>query len=415
MELISNLKKEILPLLELKINRKLTEVEHDHVIKIIKKVIALNSSLPMKQLYKVILPLSLEYLENISVDIQQYLLAQIKISDDNSPNILDTSSPAVEHKSQINVNKILGLTKDNIRSLLNPNGNLRKAYILLDSRYKASISDDQTQISWNFINSTNTIDGSVNSNTDIKNIISMKVYDFFLPVNVESLELTGRMTLLIHEFASQSFVAHEERKFHFIGQADPYAVNSSGTLPLSLIRFNPRYESSGLFERDRILDMNDGVFKFNKPIKRLETLTISMTSYAFVGGGYDPTNLWGLFQFPPENYPLTYINNSIISTTDNQFFYTGGTKSTRVFINNFNTNNPVVDAQLIALMNNPLGLCATPIAPAFLLQYLLQYEDQQTGILHDLPHTMFGVQSPTTMYMEAFRILIPLEFTFIVD
>jgi hypothetical protein len=415
MDNIILLKKEILPLLESKINRKLTELENEHVIKIIQKTVNKNTSIPINQLYKVIIPLTIEYLENVSIDIQQYLLAQLKISDDDPTHVLTDKYRISEHKSNININKILGLTKDNIRTLLNPNSNLRKAYLLLDRRYKASENDAKTITSWNFINSTNVIQGSVNSNTDIQNIIGMRVYDFFLPIDVTSLEITGRMSLLIYEFSSQAFIAHEERKFHFLGQADPYAVDTTGSLPIVLVRFNPRYESSGLFERDRILDMNSGIFRFNQPIKRLETLTISLTSNKNATDPPDDTNLWSLLPMPQEYYPVTYLGSSIIQTTSNQFFFTGGTKSTRVFINNFTTNNPTADAQLITLMNNKNGLCATPIAPAFLFQYLLQYEDPQTGVLINLPNVMLGVQSATTMYMEAFRVLIPLEFTYIVE
>jgi hypothetical protein len=155
------------------------------------------------------------------------------------------------------IGKLLGIgTADEAVRILNPKSQYKRNHILLDSRYR--IVDEQAPVNissfkWNYIQkSQSTAEGSVNVIGNVRDIIGLRIYPFRIPYTDNADNKYSRISLLIQELSAQTFIAHENRKFHFM-------LNSA--------------IDSGFINLDA--DVYNGYFWFEKPITTLDTLTIS--------------------------------------------------------------------------------------------------------------------------------------------
>ena len=184
-----------------------------------------------------------------------------------STNVVDEQStiktniakiPVKETINKTTINSLLGLkSADDAARILNPSSQYKKNYMLLDSRYRNVANQSPDNIinySWNYVQKNQeTTPGSVNVIGNVRDIIALQIHPFRIPYSATADNRYSRISVLIDELSSQSFIAHENRKFHWLMQS---AIDSQ-FIDLS----NDNYK--------------DSFFIFEKPITTLETLTLS--------------------------------------------------------------------------------------------------------------------------------------------
>ncbi len=162
---------------------------------------------------------------------------------------------------KLNVNKFLGINDlSELKMLFNPSSMLVHYYLVLDSDYRDTTNENSTNITkfkWNYTPTQSTIErGFCNSVGVIRDIIGMRMYQPRVPYKSTMDTDAKRVSILIEEFAAQSFIAENGRRFHFILR--PEFVSGATSIELSTE------------------DYNDGIFNFRKPITKLDTVTISL-------------------------------------------------------------------------------------------------------------------------------------------
>jgi hypothetical protein len=101
---------------------------------------------------------------------------------------------------------------------VNPDSLVRDAYIYVDSRYRenAEYGKSFQTIQWTLMFDPSTLPGVVNTVAPIRDIIQIEMWDFVMPYIEAGDTANRRITVLINEFNTQSFVCHENRQFHFV-------------------------------------------------------------------------------------------------------------------------------------------------------------------------------------------------------
>jgi len=267
------------------------------------------------------------------VNIHDLLKQEIGASNEDVNVSADTLSNQQSFTTQVTNNfanavdiaSILGTKSlDAFKSMFSAGGGVKTAYLLLDTRYRVLDNDGRNQFKWNFSSTSNTIQGSVNAIGDIENITAMRVAPFKMPYNTQGDNDYDRITMNIQEFSAQSFIAQENRRFHFMFPT---------------------------FVSDRYINMVlprdiDGEYKFTQPITRLDSITIDFAS------PLDPL----IFDTDRRNMLLTsYGTITTFMAADNHNLETGDL----VYITNFTTANPNLDTPIISAINNVNGVVAT--------------------------------------------------------
>jgi hypothetical protein len=246
---------------------------------------------------------------------------------DVTTQITSSFSNQTEISSFLGAKNIMDLLK-----IVNPTQVSQTTSILLDTRYRILDDDGTKSFRWNFVNNNNTLQGTVNAIGDIRDIIAIKVFPFKMPYSARADNNYDKITMNIEEFSAQSFIGHEDRKFHFM--FDTKVTDR-------WIKLNAR-------------DNNGGIFKFKNPITRIETLTLTF------GSPLQPI----IFDIDRKNmniYSYSDANSikkttSIISNSPHNL-ETGDL----VYISNFVTRNLVLDSKVISDINNIYGNTITKI------------------------------------------------------
>lgn len=209
--------------------------------------------------------------DNPNYIIDQYKANEIsqditQKSIENENNVSNESTTQLPNKINIipNIENLLGMKNANeaVR-ILNPDSRLRKNYMVLDSRYR-NINNQNTntitgqieKFSWTFNLSTYAINGSVNTIGTVRDIVALHIFPFRIPYTESGDNKYSRISLLIEEFSAQSFIAHEDRKFHFMLQS----------------------QIDGTFINLLTDQFNNGYYYFAKPITTIENITITFGS-----------------------------------------------------------------------------------------------------------------------------------------
>jgi hypothetical protein len=311
----------------------------------------------------------------------------------NAKTEVVVSQPAAPTKSreQLDLQNLLGMrTSEEAVRVLNPAALHRKNYLMLDSRYRILTSNDTNgiqQFSWNYIlKSQIEGQGSVNIIGNVRDIIAIRVYPFRIPYVESADNKYSRVSVFIEELAAQSFLAHEDRKFHFMlkSEIDSDFIN---------------------LETDKY---NDGFFHFEKPITTLNTLTISFGSPLEKITFENDRGWCGIdyFSLAPLTLITTYDSNAIPSTTLNHNLTNGD----RVYFELFNAGaiNPLLVQQvkindnIISGMNKTDGFLITVVNPT---QFSIAFD---TSL----------IQNPTSeirfrVFFGSKRIFLPIELTYI--
>lgn len=298
---------------------------------------------------------------------------------DTSNSIYDrvyTSSSKPKNKSG-EVNSFLGLSKpiDVMRSL-NPKGLLKKNYFLLDSRYKNATSTNNRFI-WDYSNDKTQQTGTVNVIGNVRDIVALRIYPFRLPYVNSADSKHRRISLLVHEFASQSFFAHEDRRFHFMLET---------SIDNQFIDCNP-YEQ------------NDSYYYFEKPFTTFTSITVSFGSPLNTIEFENDSDKCSADYFGIA--PLTQITTQTSHNLQN---------GDRVYFSNFNVGDldPILVEQIKInniiknTINRPSGFIITVIDNT---NFSINFDS--SDIQNPIPGLLFDV------YYDSKRFYIPFEVEYI--
>jgi hypothetical protein len=263
------------------------------------------------------------------INIHELLKNEIGVSTDkefDTFNIGDIDTKFTDEivsnfTNQVDVTSFMGSNNIiDLQKLFNPELVKKKAYITLDTRYRRLENDGTTEFVWNFSNNEIIVQGSVNAIGNIENITAMRIYPVRIPYNSQADNEYNRVSLYISELSAQSFLNHENSRYHFL--------------------FN-------LVVRDRWIELcpenfNDGYFYFRNPITRLETLTVSFGA-PLSTINFDPDRL--SFQV------ISYGTTTQFQSTSSHNIETGDL----VYISNFTTFNSGANNSIIGSVNSENG------------------------------------------------------------
>lgn len=300
----------------------------------------------------------------------------------------------------INIVSILNLDLNETRKLLNPKSCERKAYVVLDRKNRSSQSDDRTLTTWIFQNNYNMQQGSTNALGFIRDITSIKIFDYYMRVSDSKYQSDQMIqTVLIPELQAQSFIAPETRKFHFWGKM--WTNDSVVVAPTYLTSFTRGADVVGSLEYlYRLQDGNNGVFSFKTPIQTLNTLSLTFGS---------PYTLMPLNQ---DYFRFAYISGGVgsfvIETATDHNIPIGD--SDRIYIDSFNTDN-VADATLIQLLNRP------PDDIVYVGQAITDTQliiTPPNNVVENITFpNLVGSQTSGNVYLDYFRFWINFEITYL--
>ena len=238
--------------------------------------------------------------------------------------------PAVPATMLMDIGSILGFrSMSDLQKVFMPSLVKRFTYILLDTRYRILENSGTRSFSWNFINNEIINQGTVNAIGSIRDITCIRIYPIKIPFVRGASNIYSRVTMFIEEFAAQSFIAQENRRFHFM-----FSTHVSG---------NWVFLSPDSF--------NDGFFRFRNPITRLETFTVSF------GSPLQPI----VFDNDRVSATITDTSNYGISLSIDFEFEHGLETGEVVFISGFTTVNPNIDGNVIRQVNNQNGIVVNVI------------------------------------------------------
>jgi hypothetical protein len=248
--------------------------------------------------------------------------------------------------------------------LQNPMGLTRKSYFLLDSRYR-NTNSTSNRFSWDYSNSKTQQTGTVNIIGDVRDIVAIKIHSFRLPISTAS-NYHKRITVLFHEFAAQSFFAHENRRFHF---TLPYVIDG-------------KYLDTNTSEQFHI-------YNFEKPFTTLPSITVSFGN---------PLTLINL-EADSDKCTADYISIAPLTQITTQVPH-GISDNDVVFFSNFNAG--ISDTILKNTINRESGFSITVIdSTKFSINY------NTSGIVAPIGGLVFNV------YYDSKRFYIPVELEYI--
>lgn len=272
----------------------------------------------------------------------------------------DLSSDLSTEKDNIidaDIQSIFGINDFNtFIHVMNPAARRRIAYMCLDSRY-ARFNSNCTKLTWDFENSLVDSPNSTNIVGKIRDITSIRMYSFVI---CDFDTTYGRATVFIEELAAQSFMLQSGRRFHFMTMLNntqyPADVGTRNTKPSTAGIANiADFVLSDKFELLAGYRFNEGYYYFNKPITKLDTITIS------VGNPNDLVNIGKYEYFKvamlfDNSLPVIGVPGGIMITlTFPEIIYwtglLGGTFIGSLFIDDFTTSNPIADKPLIDWVN----------------------------------------------------------------
>lgn len=279
---------------------------------------------------------------------------------------------------QTSIESINGITDINeLLVKIKPEIEYRKDYIVLDSKYRELLESGDTPISrfkFNLVNSKTLQIGTVNSGSEIENVVEMKLTSIVAPFGIERYDGSlsyMRLSAIIDQISGQSYIMSSSMKAHWILRNAEYRFAAG-----------KRYEFN-------IEEFSDGVFKFNVPIRRLDDITVRFGSPVF---------------------PVTYYHDrdtAIVTgygaTTDIQTTYNhsfpNGTK-TWITASGFRTSDDIADKAIVDRVNNDVEILAT-ITGVNTMRLTLN-----TGSVTPLVGMRFNV------FFEDRRITLPIEVTY---
>lgn len=273
-------------------------------------------------------------------------------------------------KNPRDVTSVFGLDAKGLQKILNPRASVRTAYILLDRKYQRN--DDRHTFTWQLSLSGQGYDPKTTAVTTAlpRNIIGAKMIPFRFPRTESAITFSKRISIEIKELNSHAYVTKNSR-FHFMfsliedgaNPNDPYILANSGG-----------ENTTEFWLGHAVQEINSITLTFGNPFTKLDL---------------DPDRLTATITSVGVQALLTFSQPHFVSVTDT------------VTIENFVTNNPINDFVEIQLMNDVTGWPVT-VATATTLT-----------INVDLSGLVGAIVTPTNIYLESKRFLIPLELKYL--
>lgn len=258
--------------------------------------------------------------DEAEVDTRELLKGQIGVSSEMNEVGLGGALGRLETKvavgAPIDVLTLFGQNSPSeIQKFFNPDARLKKNYLVLDSRYRTLENDGTRFFKWDHVNNLNRAQGTVNTVGHLRDIVAIKVFPVRIPYASGADNDLRRVTALFDEFSAQSFIGHENRRFHvaFESKVD------GGFIDLDAYRYN------------------DGTFHFRKPVTQFNSFTLTFGS-PLEEVVFDPDRM---------SSTLTDAAVTVITTSADHNLSSGN----RVYIENYSTTNPGVDAFLMSQVN----------------------------------------------------------------
>lgn len=322
---------------ESQIKRELTDKEENLVISYVKNAShTYFDGIPIDKIIiilanAVIEELHLNHCEENVVDMHELLKESLSDATGRETDIKHKLKQDAGKLVEVNIDSIFGLhdIASVVKKMNEPVSSVNNAYFLLDSRYRILGNDGTGFFKWGHINSLVRAQGTYNSVGNIRDIISIKIMPFRIPAVASAITPYNRISTLIHELCPQSYVAHEERRFHFIGDV----VTKTG---------NWLEVCSD--------DYSKGEYKFNKPVTHLDSMTLTFGT-PLEPVIFDKDRLLGTI--------TSYANPTVIGFSENHNLAAGDI----VYMDTFATINSNVDVNIIGAINNTSGNIATITSP----------------------------------------------------
>lgn len=201
-----------------------------------------------------------------------------------------------------------------------------KTYLTLDTKFSDVVNSDGTKHTWYLDNLTT---------RRLKNVTNVSIYSFSMSYIISNI-IRNRITIRVDEFI-ESF-KHLNREFQFLGETK--IVNGIlGGINARYVRYNFPY--------------NEGRFVFNKPVKELSSVTLS------VADPFEPipiTDVYKLSSTITQPFTVFVIRSNDI---DSETFK--ALNSNRYRIVGLTSNNPA-DNALISYLTRPEGFSVSQSA-----------------------------------------------------
>lgn len=348
-------------------------------------------------------------------DIDTHEMLKDIITDNIDPNELGSKDLSIIKQEQVRKEITSNIIKiANIKSLkafaqlFNPTATYKKGYVTLDSSY-AIFNDDNTKLKWDYISVRQESDTSTNTINRIRDIVSMRIYSIVL----EKFTITQeRATIFIHEFDSQCFVTPSGFKFHTVALLNdletPVGMDTRNAVGTP-IGYTEDWLTNRKYELLMGYRFNEGTYNFHTPITTFNSLTLSVgnpLSYISI----PKHKITGVIATT-----IDYVGNSIVLVTPEPHYLTGNIYSIRC--EGFTTDDPVTDADLITFMNGNEFTSATvtnsttiTISPKNIKQ--IGVTPLSIEYTTSVSLTLTGTPQPFTIYLDGYRIIINIEFTY---
>lgn len=314
--------------------------------------------------------ITINHCEINNVNIHEILKSTIKNECDNKDkNMEEKAKP--NKIVDTNIESIFGCSSITslVKKVNGPINSVNTIHLLLDTRYRNLSTDGTDCFTWDHINQLTTAQGTVNSIGNVKNIISMTLMNFKIPNVLPDEWDYDMISISIEEFISQSVIAHENRRYHFLTCIDKVKSNN----------------------RWKLLCCDDyykGIYNFNRPITTLNTLTLKFGS---------PLDL---IKFDKDRLPGTIIHGSptIIQFDEDHKLTTNDI----IYIENYTTSNSFDDYNIIKSINSVKGNISTVISSTS-----ISIPVDSSSILNNNDNKQFSV------FFGSKRMFIPIELKFL--
>jgi hypothetical protein len=313
--------------------------------------------------------IGINHCEINNVNIHEILKNIIKYESDCSEKKLQQTSNNTEFDN--NITSIFGYHDIStlIKKVRTPINSINTVQLLFDTRYRSLSTDGTDSFTWDYMNQLVTSPGTVNSFGNIRDVISMTAMKFKIPNVLASSWDYELISITIEELISQSVIAHEKKRYHFLAGID-------------LLKSNDRWLYTCCD------DYCDGVYNFNKPITTLNTLTFKFGS-PLEPIKFDKDRLFGTIIYGAPTL-IQFDEDHKLTTND------------VIYIDNFTTSNAMNDYTVIKNMNNNKGNVITVVSPSSISILV----DSST-IINNTIIKQYSV------FFGSKRMFIPIEFKYL--
>lgn len=322
---------------------------------------------------------------NASTDIRGYLKNTIETQDDDKVtnyNNINKDYVVSDNSKSLEITSIMGLNSIyDIQMALNRDSRVERNYMVFDAFDRLDY-ESTTEFRFAYAEVPYSEGGVIGTVGVLRNIISMKLYQPIFPISCYNSD-TNRISILIKELSSQSFIASGTKNYHWL---------------LRPVYSTYIEQNTAHYFVEAQTDMyNDGMVNFRKPVTELQSLT-------FIFG--DPLNVLSIpscqskCTFTYGNPTVITLQNSYLTLVSSGSIYEGS-----AFMRDFTTGDPTnpLDMSIIMAFNSPYGFGITVLSPTSISVAI------DSSAITPLP-SLLG-----TIFLSQFRFIFAMEVAYLND